>query len=319
MADQLISTKELPETLWKSASGELALPPNLVSAYAKLVDKYGLQSVAIDTNPGDGPIGEDGQQGALDHFGRRFTGSCGRVQLYSLDPHHTFQSTRDSFCRLFSSGSVRLLDIPFGAGAAAATLLSVVAELRSAKLLPRLDLVVSIFGGEKNSHQLKLAQDLFAELAPWWLENAIKVIWKFRKWDVLIDDDTTDLVDDWLDAGDQSPQFAVVVANFSGFLWTTTEAAGQRRYFDEAEPCLRQIFSRAGKAKAAAYWLEPNRGPVAAKFFPKLKERVFKRFARFEHVLEGFPSSEADLTHPMVAGNMFKVRAVGAHWRSNSL
>jgi hypothetical protein len=325
MSSQVFEVADIPLSLWDSSheharsglpKGKLIMPSRLEQAYRQALDDLGLMAMASDISDREGgPVGEQGEAGASEHFAKRFSGSCGRIQLYALDPHHTFKTTREALVRLFSAGTIRLLDIPLGAGAGAIALISAVAQLRDQghPVFPRLDLEVQVVGGDHNRHQIDIAERMFRILHPWWLEQGINVTLETMVWDVLSDESTIDLVDLWRDGlvGPVIP--AIVGANFSGFLGDTVAAGNQRRLIDEAESCLRQIFAVASARLATTFWIEPTDNRAMNHFLPKLRKQVFGRLRRIVPTQEIDPTSHALLADPVVAQGSFAVRASGIH------
>ena len=139
MNSQVFGVGDIPFSLWDSAhergkgalpKGKLRLPARLEQAYQQVLEELDLVAMASDTRSRDsGPIGEQGEAGAHEHFAKRFSGSCGRIQMFTLDPHNTFKTPRLALATIFSGGKVRLLDIPLGAGAAAIEILCLVGQL----------------------------------------------------------------------------------------------------------------------------------------------------------------------------------------------
>lgn len=325
MSPQVFEVSDIPPSLWDSThahgrdnlpKGKLRLPLRLEEAYRQALDDLGLTAMASDVHDREhGPVGEQGEAGAREHFAKRFSGSCGRIQLYALDPHQTFKTTRNALATLFSAGTVRLLDIPLGAGAGAVSLISAVAQLRGEgqPVFPKLDLDVQVVGGDHNPHQIDIAARMFEILHPWWLEQGINVTLQTMEWDVLNDESTSDLVELWRDGLTGTVIPAIVGANFSGFLGETVAAGNPRRWIDEAESCLRQIFSAAATRRAMTFWIEPTDNRSMQHFLPKLRNQVFGRFTRIVPTDANHPTSHAFLADPAVAQGGFATRASGIH------
>lgn len=325
MSAQVFEASDIPASLWDSThahgkaglpNGKLRLPARLEEAYRQALHDLGLMAMArnIDDREG-GPIGEQGEEGAREHFAKRFSGSCGRIQLYALDPHQTFKTTRNALAALFSAGTIRLLDIPLGAGAGAVSLISAVAQLRAEvqPVFPRLDLDVQVVGGDHNPHQINIAVRMFAILHPWWLEHGINVTLQTLEWDVLNDESTNDLVELWRDGLTGTVIPAIVGANFSGFLGGTIPDDNSRRWIDEAESCLRQVFAVASARRATTFWIEPADKRSLQHFLPKLRNQVFGHFKRIISTDANHPTSNAFLADPIVGQEGFATRASGIH------
>jgi len=325
MNAQVFEVTDIPASLWDSAhdhgrdrlpKGKLRLPTQLEQAYQQVLQDLNLTAMASVIGDRDsGPIGDHGQAGAHEHFAKRFSGSCGRIQLFALDPHQTFKTTRQTLATIFSGGKIRLLDIPLGAGAAAVELLSLVSQLRTEDetVFPRIDLDVEIVGGELNPHAIDISKRLFALLQPWWLENGINASLESTVWNVLDDTSTDELVDLWKQGLGNSVVPAVVGANFSGFLGDTTVQGETRRWIDEAESCLRRIFVTASRIKATTFWIEPAGTQANVRFLPKLRNQVFAHFPKLNPSLATEPKSEALMHDPIVHQGEFVTRATGIH------
>jgi hypothetical protein len=323
--ERMFDVADIPPSLWDSThdhgrnrlpKGKLRLPTRLEEAYRQVLNEHNLLMMASDIDDRDsGPIGEQGEAGAHEHFAKRFSGSCGRIQLFALDPHHTFKTTRQALAAVFSGGKIRLLDIPLGAGAAAVELLSLVSQLRSkdSPVFPRIDLDVEVVGGELNPHAIAFSERLFQILKPWWLEHGINATLEAIEWDVLDDASTDGLVDIWKQGFGNSVVPAVVGTNFSGFLGDATVPGGNRRRIDEAESCLRHIFASASRNKAMTFWIEPAGRPANERFLPKLRSQVFARFPKLNPGLSTEPKSETLMHDPVVTGGEFTTRATGIH------
>ena len=139
MADLILETSEIPTSLWdpetnlgeKTPKGMLSLPVRLSVAYREALEELDLMQQSQDlANRNNGCIGGMSEQESRDHFASNFSSSCGRTELFYLDPHQTFKTTRDAVISLFSGGYVTILDIPSGAGSGTATLFSLIAQLR---------------------------------------------------------------------------------------------------------------------------------------------------------------------------------------------
>jgi hypothetical protein len=96
MSTQIFEVTDIPTSLWdpshehgiaKLPKGKLRLPIRLEEAYRQALDDLGLIAMASDISDREvGPIGEQGEDGAHEHFAKCYSGSCGRVQLFALDP-----------------------------------------------------------------------------------------------------------------------------------------------------------------------------------------------------------------------------------------
>ena len=325
MSLPLLATSDLPKSLWDSdhdhgkigtPKGLLQLPAQFVEAYAATLRELNLFESAVEAASQNDDLGSDeGEEGAREHFVRRFAGSCSRVQMYVLDPHFTFKTTRDVLMWLASGGTFQLLDIPVGAGAGSAALLSCIAELRSKEVISTLPLKVHVVGGDNNPHQLKIAESVLPRLRPWWLENGIDVSWDLMEWNVLNDESTMDLTTRWRDGFSKNVYPMLIASNFSNFLGKPISPQNPRRWIDEADACLRRIIGDAAAAKAPVLWVEPITNTATKHFLPKLRNQVFGRFKRIQPVLPNDPQSLAETRHPIAPNQFYTTRASGIHLR----
>ena len=100
---RLIPVKMLPSSLW--SKDVLRLPPQLVSCWEMLLDKYQLRDKAMTEAP-EGFEGGMSKQNTDNHLAWRFTGSSARVILTMLDPYEDLQQISDTFARIFSGNRV---------------------------------------------------------------------------------------------------------------------------------------------------------------------------------------------------------------------
>lgn len=295
----------------------LSLPGRLSIAYRETLEELGLMQQAQDlANRNNGGIGGISEQESRDHFAWNFSSSCGRTELFYLDPHQTFKTTRDAVISLFSGGYVTILDIPSGAGSGTATLFSLIAQLREEGVLPRIDLEVQVVGGDISPTSRNIADSLFERMRDEWLNCGILVEHQFVDWDVLSDESTGDLLEIWTRTFDRRPGL-LLGNNFSGFLGECMENGQQRRWVDEAESPLRQIFTTVARHGFSTFWLEPANNPARIGLLPKL-DAILRRYSRVARVFEGYPSTSAELINPVVDGDHFPVRATGIHLEPRS-
>ncbi|TAE92048.1 MAG: hypothetical protein EAZ81_04125 [Verrucomicrobia bacterium] len=320
MANLFLETSDIPTSLWdpdidlgdKTPKGALSLPRRLAEAYRETLEELGLIQKAQDiANRDDGCIGGISEQESHDHFACNFSGSCGRTQLFYLDPHQTFKTTRNAVVEIFSGGHVTILDIPSGAGSGTATLLSMIAQLREERVLPRIDLEVKVLGGDISSTSRNIANSLFRRMSDDWLNYGIRVEHRFLDWDVLSDESTGDLVEAWAETF-HGQAGLLLGNNFSGFLGQAIEAGSQRRWIDEAESPLRQILTTVALKKFSTFWIEPPGKKLADRIFPKL-DSMIARYTRVVRQFEGHPKSAANLIDPIVVDGNFAVRTTGIH------
>lgn len=314
MPTPFISSANIPFSLWNVVPARagtehrkaLRLPRMLIEVYEELLGEFNLRVDAEDKSPNDeGPQGGISEGETYKHFSRNFCGSCARVQFVALDPKEVFKTTRDAFTRMFSGSHLHILDIPCGAGAASATLLCIVAELRAQGVLPRQPLLVTIVGGDISVPAQRLKRRLYRKLVPRLKELGIRVIPTVLNWDVEDEDQTTDLINRWVKTGNHRAAALVLALNFSGFLHNKVkECKGQ----------LREILRYARAQQATVLWVEPATNAALQCLFPGLNTHVLSKVSKIRPAWPGGPrQGEAPVIHPIQRDGLFVARSAALH------
>lgn len=321
---KFIETREIPLSLWdpendsneKAPKGELSLPEILGDAYRDALNLFGLMETAmIEEKRREREIGGISKEASEEHFAVRYSGSCARTQLFYLDPHLTFKTTREDLIRLFSGGEISILDIPSGAGSGSASLISLVAQLRKDKALPILPLKIHVTGGDISDTSIKISRRIFSSLIPQWKQLGIEVYSKFIKWDIMEGESTVELVELWSKkSGDN--QRVLLGNNFSGFLATPVKEGSSQKMIDEANANLSIIFATAAAKCSQVFWLEPCDKP-SEKIIPAL-QKLFARYTRIEPVCDETRKSSSSICDPVIDDYQFTVRATGLHLKPKS-
>jgi hypothetical protein len=310
----IITTEQIPCNMWKRhahmsarwGSHTLRLPSLLLKAYRELIDELDLREQAEDETPNDeGPQGGLTKTETNTHFARNFSGSCARIQLVMLDPFETFETTRDLFVRLFAGGSLHLLDIPCGAGAAGATLLCLAAELRKQNVLPRNPLRVSILGGDISAPAREIKRRLFRKLRPRLAEYGIVAKVSIQDWNVRDAMMTTTLIDRWLASQAKHSSSAIFALNFSGFLSNKVK---------ECSAQLREIVRYGRVRESSIVWIEPRTNVAIDQLFPSLTTHVLTPIPKMRAIWVDFPrQSQCSVAHPIKTNSRFIARAAAMH------
>lgn len=304
MSDRLIKVADIPNGLWQSKEGLLSLPVDLCSLYREQLELKGLLTVALSATLDEGPVGGMSLEDTKKHFATRFSGSCARVQLAVLDPKDDLQNASDLFLKTFSGGKVGLLDIPCGAGAASASLLTCVAALREQSVLPREPLYVWLLGGDNSDFARAYADECFAKLRPCLEKQAIYLQYKTVFWDVLDADSNTALLHGWMVWARDCQKYFAIAANFSGFLHGANN-------FDKAKAQLGEVLRWAGELNASVMWLESQKNEVTEGFLPRWLKwfgiRLPKKFIGKASPEDIVGKSEAKCHHPIQSGSQFRV------------
>jgi hypothetical protein len=252
---RLIRKEDLPETLWRQGDRVLILPPDLIRTWLALLDRHNLRALAMQRDGTGGCIGGISREATNKHLAWRFTGSTARVQLAMLDPESHMPNVADAFAQIFSGGRVALADLPCGSGAAAITILTVLAELRRQSRVPREPLDVTIIGGEISADARGYASEGLDEIREALEAQAISVQSVLLPWDVCNDISNTDLIRQLTIHCNGCSARMLVLANFSGFL----QHEGK---WNDAQPQFDELFRHSRAQRSSVVWIEPHMNEV---------------------------------------------------------
>ena len=200
------------------------------------------------------------------HFAHRFPNSSSRVEAAILDPKSDLGTIPVELQATFSSGKVKLLDVPCGCGAATISVLTTLHALRRARLQPALPLDVEIFAADISTHALQIFDQLMEELHPIIERSGIRVNWTTRRWDAAKIPQTSKLCDDWLTGIVIEAEHVVIISNISG-----VKEKGFEKLF---EGSIDHIAARISNCTSTLLWVEP--GPTSGYEFLKW---IVKKFA----------------------------------------
>lgn len=248
---RLLEPADIPITLWDKALGALSLPTHLSEIYVNIIESKGLRALGVARPGGDGPVGGIDKQSTDTHFAQAFDGSVARALLAVLDPKSEAGSTSNNFIRVTAGGQLVLTDAPCGAGAASFAFLSVLAELRQKRVLPRHVLYVKLVAAELSEFAHEYFCEILSRLQPELEAQAIFADFELMKWDVTCEISTSDLVKASVRASSSKCSQMLVIANFNGFLM-------QSGKLKLAKPQLRELFRYAMGEESFAVWIEPN-------------------------------------------------------------
>jgi len=307
---RLVQPQDLPESLWNRSEELLHLPPDLITAYATILERHNLRALANEEDR-DSPVGGVSQAETDAHLAKAFGGSAARVELAILDPKNLAPHVADAFARILSGNRVAVADVPCGSGAAILTMLTCVAELRRQGCVPREPLDVVLIAGEISDFARTYAAEGMREIEAALASQAITVEPCFVSWDVLDELSTTDLIREIITRGQQCGPRMVIVANFSGFL----QRGGK---WKEAQPQLEELFRYARGPGSCAIWIEPSMNAVTDEggMFRRLTALANEKWSRFVQVFGfGAPdkpdyvaTAECRVQHPLHRSRQFQTR-----------
>lgn len=298
MNRRLLQPNDLPVELWLASEDTLVLPSPLSKVYEQMLKDKGLYETALDNEGDDGPVGGIKQEDADKHFATRFSGSAARTQLSLLDPKNHLGNASDLFVKAFSGGTVGLLDIPSGAGAATTNLLLTVATLRQTGVLPRQHLTVRLVCGDVSPHARSYASEMLQTISGVLMDQNIHVDVLSVEWDVCDAESTTSILHSWMQHAPSCREYFVIMANFSGFL----QGCGKMK---EAMPQLNEVIRWAAQRRSSVIWLEPQTNEVTKGFIPRIwkwfESGLPKTFRRLWDEKADALKSRCQFKHPLKA------------------
>jgi hypothetical protein len=282
-----LDPKKLPRNLWDPDAGILRISENLARCYEALIDRYGLRALAGSRTRDDSPVGGIDQASTNQHFAQQFDNSAARAQLALTNVTGEVGAASDALVRALSGGTICLTDAPCGAGAASLAFLSTIAELRKARVLPRMPLEVRLLGAEISPYAREYANQLLEDMRSFLESQAITVNAELVEWNATDALSNTDLIQTMIRGCPLPNKQLLVIANFSGFL----SRSGKMR---EVEPQLSELFRHSSGPGNVAIWIEPQMNEVTAGggVFSQLGQKVsngWQRFVRLLHHPEESP------------------------------
>ena len=248
---RLLLPADIPLSLQEDG-GRLVPPGVLADAYRACLSAFGLLGRAVGATH-TGATGGATDAETERHFCETFSGSCGRLQIAVLDPRGELGGASDALVRAASGGRLAVLDIPGGCGAATATLLGVVAELRRSGVVPRQPLDVLLVSGDKAPKAGEVAGDLLGRMADGLWRQGIVVRAIHVEWEMRDATSTTSLLHRWMTHAPDCRRHLVLVPNCSDFL---------KNNLAKAEDRLTEVFRWAAARGATVVWVEPELSPT---------------------------------------------------------
>ncbi|MBI2929919.1 MAG: hypothetical protein HYY24_30035 [Verrucomicrobia bacterium] len=274
---RFVSPDDLPDTLWRWREKAMCLPPDLVAAWTRLLNRHELRQLAEQPRPEKGPIGGISKEATDQHLAWSFTGSSARVELAMLDAQTSMPDIADALMQVFSGGRVAVADLPCGSGAAILTILTTLAELRRQGRVPREPLEVVITAGEFSEQARAYAAEGIHTVRASLEAQAIWVDPTFLHWDVCDAMSNSDLIREMTLRSQACGARMLVMANFSGFL----QREGK---WNDARPQFDELFRHSRDENSSVVWIEPQSNEVTHEkggFFSRLRQWLEKTWARF--------------------------------------
>lgn len=246
---RIIEPTEIPESLWNKDDSHLVLPQILIDEWYKIICRENLLEYALEEftdESGGGLTKEETDK----HFAKKFTGSCARIMLSLLDPNEELGKITNAYAKTFSGNKVFIVDIPCGAGAATALLLSVFSELRKLKCLPRQPLEIEVIGGEISESARGYAKTIWDNIKPSLKEQGINFSYNIFPWDITDKLGSTNFNQEIVIRSQAYPVKILLISNFSLFLKSDTNKKKSERQLEE-------LFRYSRGLQTLALWIEP--------------------------------------------------------------
>jgi hypothetical protein len=283
----------------------MSIAPLAATTWTTSLDLYGLRSLANESRE-ESTVGGISEEATNKHFAWCFPGSCARVQLSVLDPNAELNEVSDAFIRVFSGGSVLLVDLPCGGGAGALTVLSVLYQLRREMKVPRQPLTITIIGGEISPFARAYAEHTVNSLRLELESQAIWATFHVASWDVCDCLSNTDLIQRISASGINSTARLVLIANFSAFL----QKDGK---WKDAQPQFAELFRHCRHEQSSVIWIEPKVNYVTGpgQFFMRLADTISTKWKKFVRAApadgDAVKCSEVSVVHPLNPNEAFVV------------
>ena len=308
MRQRFLTPEDIPQLLVTSER-LLCLPRELRDVYSKTLKEAGLFEMARSLPVGE-TIGGESKEDADKHLANRFSGSCSRVALAMLDPWCDLGDSSDTFIRAFSGGEVRILDIPCGCGAASATLLTTIAELRRLQIIPREPLDVFLTGGDFSHPAREYACQILDGLKPELRCQGIFLTVSILPWDLTDDISNTSLLNEWLKNQVCDKTF-LLISGFSGVL-------SNEGKIKKAKGQLGEAIRWAGTRKATITWIESQTAKARKMWGSDTLRGVLEKL-NFLSYGRKRPSdnleSESECAHPLFDDCVYTTRLILNQWR----
>jgi hypothetical protein len=254
---RILKPEHLPRHLWDpdheqdGERGLLGLPPALVAAHSAVIQNDTQLQAVPPRAASDSPVGGVGDDETRTHFVQAFDGSCARCLLAILDPKSEVIFSSNRLVRSLAGNTVCFTDAPCGAGAAFASFLTALADLRLHGVLPRVPLDVKLIGADVSPLARNYALRVLTEIRSTLADQAIFVQEDFVNWDVLSQQSNMDLIRKIILGSHQREKKLLSMANFTDFLISKNQ-------YSAAEAQLIELFRYCAVPGGSAIWIEPS-------------------------------------------------------------
>lgn len=231
--------------MWQD--NRLHLPNSIWETYRRVLIKHGRLEECQANALGRGEIGGEDAESALRHFVYRFPNSASRMCYIVENPKKDCNFISDEIKDSLFEGTLCILDLVGGTGAAVVSLLCCIDEMRRQRIRPMLPLNISIFAADISSHALSIYEEMLGEITGLLLESGIAISWKTEVWDARDVSATAALCDRYLQHTKGSELF-VIVSTLSGI---------KNRGLDNVSRSFLHVTERISNHPSTFIWIEP--------------------------------------------------------------
>lgn len=250
------------------------MPATLAEAHREYLIDNGWFGAYNPASSG-GSIGGASEEEARDHVVNRFLNSAARMQYVCSDPKDEQADVRDAVLDQLAAGRLHIIDLAAGNGAGTISMLSLICELRRARLIPQLPLNVSVSAIDFSPAALNHFAALMHKLSPWMAGAGINVELNLCHCDLTVLGDFSETLDGFFtDARAQG---------VSRFLCVISAISGAKR--EGVEPMIDSLKHAAAglshsKRSSSWLWVEPK---VGKSWFTKLADLVRLTLTKVRH------------------------------------
>lgn len=261
----------LPPSLWRA--DVLHLPTALTEAHREYLIENGW---LCKYNPGgSGAIGGASEDDACEHVVNRFLNSAARMQFVCSDPKDEQVAIRDAVLDQLAEGRIHVIDLAAGNGAGTLGMLSLVCELRSTGLIPKLPVNVCISAVDYSPAALNHFAAMLDKLSPWLAGAGIRVELSLYFCDLTVLGEFSEMLEEFFtDAKTRGGnRFLCVISALSG---------AKKEGIEPMVDSLKHAAAGLSHSKRASSWLwvEPH---VGKSWFTKVADVVRLTLSKVRH------------------------------------
>lgn len=212
---------------------------------------------------GRGEIGGEDAESTLKHFVYRFPNSASRMCYIVENPKRDCDGISGEISDSLFEGTLCILDLVGGTGAAVVSLLCCIHEMRYRGVRPMLPLNISVFAADISGHALSIYEEMLTEIRDLISEVGIAVSWKTEVWDARDVSATSALCDRFLHQTTGNELF-VIVSALSGI---------KNSGLDNVSRSFLHVTERISNHPSTFIWIEPH-GKSGSEFISRVASLI---------------------------------------------